>query len=1570
MKKTIMRILSCILSVCLIGSNLQMVYAEESKTESDILESDILSEETTLKGIDYPNAAASYQTGPYYRNLLNVRLTGNQREDIVAVANSQVGYMEGGSDKDLSGTSNNHRNYTEYGNYIVGNGGKGWAWCAMFISWCAAKANIDSSIIKSSTTANPNTFGVTYHPRGSYIPQKGDLIFFKYSGSKYNWDHVELVTGVDAANVYAVGGNTGNYCDRVANKKYSLNWSSIKGYGVPNYRTSVPKFTAPTISCENIVSGKGITIFAPGCDAIYYSVDGSGERQYRGRLDYSEGHTIRAYATKAGYQASDVVSYSFSVSKAPVPILTKNEKADGTVVSLSANNPSEQIYYSLDGGDYTQYTNSFTISKTTSIRYYAKLSGYGDSVVGTATIEVSKPNVPTISIKNTSDKIAVGESALLVWSELSNAVGYKLRISKDSELVEEKAVKGISAAYMLRESGTYQFEVKGYNIFGESEYSGSVSVQAMPDVTIQFQDWDGTPLTEKYTIKYGSSVQPPKSPSRLGYDFQNWQGSYTNVTKDTIVTAKYEKKSFYVTFCDQDGTVVSRQRVEWDESAEAPDMSDKAAIGYAFSGWSVDPKESDWVDYTKVEGKMVLYATYAWENENLPVAIRDVSAFCTYNSAGQHYKVDMTLYCTPAKDIRGRIVVEIQTIKGTTVAIGMQDITLEAGNTQITKSVQVNSTADGTIANVYIIGIDEKENTAGAYSKIASTNIEREIFYSEWSDWSTVPVYVTADTQVETKIEYRYNSLLTATSTTSSTMSGYTLVSKTPITGSWSAWQDNPIAAVASNTLNREVEVQNVLVSTTYNYGHYCTGNVAGAQWCTSNSNTTANSAFNANCVYHSLGTFASNDSRLQYSDGDYKYYPNGSKYQCSNYCWRWYRMSTNNVYKPQWRYRDTTYLFKFQKISDWSAWSDTKPAAYNAIEERYVYRYRKVTDANTPAEVDQQETYVVKGTIKGTDSDLSGKIANVMVYKRSNTDPTQNQMEYVDQITIGADNSYEITVMPKEALSELTGDFIVAIAVEGATRLINVDTIYAPKPEYTVTFIADGQVVSEQKVKQNTNAKIPDAPKIAGKEFVRWDTSAANITEDKEIYAVYSEKQYTVVYLDELNGTVEIQKADYNEPIMAEIKDIPAGYDFKGWDAETVTGDMIVRAVYDKAEYTVQFKDVNDKTISTQKVAYGESALPPDIKYITAPSNMQILGWSKDVSWWEVTSDMVVCPIITYESVTDTPYTDTDIELLYVDSDNLLPDGGEEAQTVSLLCDTLDATIYYTLNGDDPIVSEEAVEGTHIYTEPIEVTGDMTIKACSAASGKDISDIFELKIEPDILSMPSEVSENEEIVDEGSGEEVGNGSSGEVNLPLDADKDSVSIAGTSILGNIQAESEGFTVKWAEQKSVTGYQVQYSTNKNFTKQTTKNINKSSITKLTVNKLKARQKYYVRIRTYKTSVGKIQYSSWSQSKSVVTKILVKATSIAGKLKAESKGFTIRWKKQKSVTGYQVQYSTSKSFAKKKTKTKTVKKTSASKLTVGKLKAERKYYVRVRTYKTSGGKRHYSSWSKSKAVIIKK
>ncbi|MFR5876944.1 MAG: fibronectin type III domain-containing protein [Eubacterium sp.] len=100
-----------------------------------------------------------------------------------------------------------------------------------------------------------------------------------------------------------------------------------------------------------------------------------------------------------------------------------------------------------------------------------------------------------------------------------------------------------------------------------------------------------------------------------------------------------------------------------------------------------------------------------------------------------------------------------------------------------------------------------------------------------------------------------------------------------------------------------------------------------------------------------------------------------------------------------------------------------------------------------------------------------------------------------------------------------------------------------------------------------------------------------------------------------------------------------------------------------------------------------------------------------------------------------------------------------------------------------------------------------------------------------------------------------------------------------------------------------------------------------------------------------------------------KINPKSTSIS-KLTAKKKGFTVKWKKQATqTTGYQIQYSTDKNF-KKNNKTVTISKNKTTSKTISKLKSKKKYYVRIRTYKTVSGTKYYSSWSKAKSITTKK
>lgn len=83
-----------------------------------------------------------------------------------------------------------------------------------------------------------------------------------------------------------------------------------------------------------------------------------------------------------------------------------------------------------------------------------------------------------------------------------------------------------------------------------------------------------------------------------------------------------------------------------------------------------------------------------------------------------------------------------------------------------------------------------------------------------------------------------------------------------------------------------------------------------------------------------------------------------------------------------------------------------------------------------------------------------------------------------------------------------------------------------------------------------------------------------------------------------------------------------------------------------------------------------------------------------------------------------------------------------------------------------------------------------------------------------------------------------------------------------------------------------------------------------------------------------------------------------------VKAQSKAFTVKWKKKSNITGYQIQYSTNSNF-KNNNKIIKIKKAKIVSKNITGLKASKKYYIRIRTYK---GKK-YSNWSKKKNIIIK-
>lgn len=104
-------------------------------------------------------------------------------------------------------------------------------------------------------------------------------------------------------------------------------------------------------------------------------------------------------------------------------------------------------------------------------------------------------------------------------------------------------------------------------------------------------------------------------------------------------------------------------------------------------------------------------------------------------------------------------------------------------------------------------------------------------------------------------------------------------------------------------------------------------------------------------------------------------------------------------------------------------------------------------------------------------------------------------------------------------------------------------------------------------------------------------------------------------------------------------------------------------------------------------------------------------------------------------------------------------------------------------------------------------------------------------------------------------------------------------------------------------------------------------------------------------------------------SVTSSVKAPAKTSIKNIKAGSKQLKIAWKKKtKNVTGYQIQIATNKKFT-KNVKTVTVKGKKKTAKTVKKLKANKKYYVRVRTYRAFNGTNLFSKWSKVKSKTTK-
>ena len=156
-------------------------------------------------------------------------LTGVWAQDVLAIAETQIGYRESQKNYVVLDDSNETKGYTRYGAWYGIPYGD---WCAMFVSFCLDYAGVEDYPLDCNCPSwiNALTELEMYQTPDVYTPVPGDVIFFDWNENLVS-DHVGLVKAVDLekGELITIEGNNGN---TVAEHTYKLDDTDLLGYGI------------------------------------------------------------------------------------------------------------------------------------------------------------------------------------------------------------------------------------------------------------------------------------------------------------------------------------------------------------------------------------------------------------------------------------------------------------------------------------------------------------------------------------------------------------------------------------------------------------------------------------------------------------------------------------------------------------------------------------------------------------------------------------------------------------------------------------------------------------------------------------------------------------------------------------------------------------------------------------------------------------------------------------------------------------------------------------------------------------------------------------------------------------------------------------------------------------------------------------------------------------------------------------------------------------------------------------------------------------------------------------------
>ena len=182
----------------------------------------------------------AYKTSVWYENFTSLELTENDRNNVLRIAVSQLGYHEGDSAKDFDGMNKSgSSNYIEYARLLVPHyNDNAYEWCACFVNWCLNQARFDKASseigcwkwVGELKAMNMWQDSAAY--KGTYTPKPADMIFFNWKNTNTGSGHIGYVLYTTDTHVFTIEGNADN---NVTVRSYTLDNPCVIGYGTPPY---------------------------------------------------------------------------------------------------------------------------------------------------------------------------------------------------------------------------------------------------------------------------------------------------------------------------------------------------------------------------------------------------------------------------------------------------------------------------------------------------------------------------------------------------------------------------------------------------------------------------------------------------------------------------------------------------------------------------------------------------------------------------------------------------------------------------------------------------------------------------------------------------------------------------------------------------------------------------------------------------------------------------------------------------------------------------------------------------------------------------------------------------------------------------------------------------------------------------------------------------------------------------------------------------------------------------------------------------------------------------------------